>query len=208
MGKGSGGSSNDAARKFASRYYKATDPLRKSFIQSGEEALAGNYNPWETGVYKHIQGLTDIQAQPIYDQALDPSKRVLETQYQRAMENALANSPSGGGLTSNLADIDISRAQSLGDLEKSLRVADIQRQDNVNQWQANILSGLTNTMYQDMLNKGYGLATGAPQTSISGLTNLAGQQAQAQAASSQGKMGLLGDIGGAAGFMFGMGKGE
>ena len=203
---GSGGSTSDTARKMAWRTYKSTDPLRQGFIQEGENALAGNYKPWETDVYKYIQGLTDVQTQPIYDQALDPGKRVIESQYQRAMENALGAMPSGGALQSRMGDIEMARAQGLGDLERTLRMEDIRRQDVVDQWQAGLLSNLASGMYQDILGKGYGLAAGAPQTGIAGMTNLAGQQAQANAMSQQGKAGMMGDLGGAAGLIIGMGK--
>lgn len=205
-GGGNGGATNDAARKMASWYYRNTDPLRKAFISEGETALAGDYKPWQTETYKYIKGLTDKQVQPIYDQAMEPAKRVIESQYQRAQEDALSNMPSGGALSSALANVGLSRAQSLGDTERQLRMADIQRQDIQDQWQSSTLADMVYNMNQDMLNKGYGLAAGAPAQSLSTLTNLAGQNAMANAQSQAGKANMMGGLGQGAGLLLGMGK--
>ena len=207
--KGGGGEPKSAtyARKMARETYDLTDPFRQGIMGRGEDILAGGYKPWESGLYKHLQGLTDVQAEPIYNQALEPGKRVIESQYQRAQENALANTPSGGALSGQMADIEMGRAQGLGDLERDLRTEDIRRQDAMDMWRANTLGNLATGMEQDYLGKAYGLASGAPQQGIGGLTALAGQQAQSQAMAQQGKAGMMGDFGSAAGLIIGLGKG-
>ena len=70
-------------------------------------------------------------------------KQQLESQYGTAKENIMANLPQGGALLSSLAGADIAKA---GDL-------------------ANVSSGIT----QDMFNKAYGAAFGAPGQAMQGM---------------------------------------
>ena len=106
----------------------------------------------------------------------------LESQYGQARENIMASSPRGGGLAENLANLEMSRAQQAGSLPATIAAP----------------------LIQDIYNKAYGVAFGAPQTTLSGLggaassynqlygTQAAYQSAQATQAQQAGLAGAAG----------------
>jgi hypothetical protein len=113
----------------------------------------------------------DVSQSPVFG----PAKSMLEQQYQNAQENIIANMPTGGGMMEALAGTEQARAKGLGDISSQIA--------------------------QDEYNKIFSTVFGMPQTSISGLTNLAGQQAMAASQQQAGKAGALGDIGMGAGLI-------
>ena len=149
------------------------DPTQNSVFQWAQNQLGSTVNPQataDTDIYKQLQGLyapwqsTDYQsnplytgmndlytqqAQPLYDQMLDPLKRNLEGQYQTSMNQIMAGVPRGGSMASAMGNAASQRAQSVSDLEKQLRTQDILRQDALDQQRtgalANVLSGLEQT---------------------------------------------------------------
>ena len=76
-------------------------------------------------------------------------QRALEDQYGVAQESILSTLPEGGVLEESLANLETERAQGLGDLAAQIAL--------------------------DEYNKAYGVATGSPQTSMSGYTSAADQ---------------------------------
>lgn len=149
------------------------DPTQNSVFKWAQNQLGSTVNPQataDTDIYKQLQGLyapwtgTDYQnspiysqmndlytqqAQPLYDQLLDPLKRNLEGQYQTSMNQIMSNVPRGGAMNSAIGNIASQRAMGVSDLEKQLRSQDILRQDALNQQKtealANVLSGLEQT---------------------------------------------------------------
>jgi hypothetical protein len=149
------------------------DPTQNSVFQWAQNQLGSTVNPQataDTDIYKQLQGLyapwqsTDYQnsplytqmndlytqqAQPLYDQMLDPLKRNLEGQYQTSMNQIMAGVPRGGAMASAMGNAASQRAMGVSDLEKQLRTQDILRQDTINQQRtgalANVLSGLEQT---------------------------------------------------------------
>ena len=159
------GSDNDAARdasKIANKYYRQTMPARTNILHRGTDFLRGDFDP---------------AASPVWD----PTKTILEDQYNRARENVIANMPVGGPMQGALGDIETNRANQLASLGADIAT--------------------------DEYNKIYGAAMGAPQVSLGGLTSIAGTQAAAQAQQAGAGFGAIGDIGGGLGMMLGM-KGQ
>ena len=142
------------------------------------EALYQQTDPLRQGIIERgeqfMAGGFDPTMMPTYD----IGKRGIEQQYDVARQNILGNLPEGGRMIDAMAQTEYSRA--------------------------NQLSNLSSAIAQDEYNKLYGLATGAPQTSMSTLANVGASQAAMQAQTAAGKMGALGDIGSGAGIMFGM----
>jgi len=105
----------------------------------------------------------------------DPSKSALESQYGRARENVLGNMPSGGALQQQLTNLEMGRAQGLGDISKSIA--------------------------EDEYNKIYSAAMGAPQVSIGGMSQLAATRAGENIAEQQMKGGAKQGMGAGAGML-------
>jgi hypothetical protein len=120
-----------------------------------------------------LEGDLDPRESPMYG----PMKQATESSYNQARENILGNMPSGGGMASALAENEFSRA---GNLSRAA---------------GNIAS--------DEYSKIYGFATGAPQTSLSGLTSLAGIDAQKNMANNQAKWNAAGGMGTGLGLLLG-----
>jgi len=159
MGDKGGSDAGKDAAKIAKKLYKQTNPARQMILNQGTNFLQGGYDPATSPVW-------------------DPTKDVMEGQYQNARENLIATMPTGGMLSGELADLERGRAMDLSQLASNIAM--------------------------DEYNKIYGAAMGAPQTSLGGLSSIAGSQAAAQAQETAGKYGALGDIGGGLGLMFGM----
>jgi len=158
---GDKGSDNDAAKdagKIAKRLWSQTNPARESILDRGTEFLRGGFDPASSPVW-------------------DPTKQVLESQYQNARQNAIANMPTGGALQDVLANIEMGRANQIGQLGADISM--------------------------DEYNKIYGAAMGAPQTTLSGLAGVASSQAAEQAALTGGIFGALGGIGSGVGEILG-----
>jgi len=125
----------------------------------------------------------DVTASPMWD----PTKMQAERSFDVAMDNILSQLAVGGGMNEAITDLNIGKASTL--------------------------TSLAGQIAQDEYNKIYGLAAGAPQTTLGGLggassamASLAGQQAQASSMESAGKAGGLGSLGSGLGFMIGAGK--
>ena len=84
---------------------------------------------------------------PGYTPMYDISRRGLESQYNTAVQNAIASTPRGGAMGDALNKLNLARAESVGGLP------------------GQISSGLIS----DQLNKAYGAAFNAPAVAISGL---------------------------------------
>ena len=112
-----------------------------------------------------MEGDFDPSSTPMYG----AGKYALESQYGVAKENIMENLPQGGVLLDALANAEISKA---GDM-------------------ATMMGGIS----QDVYNKAYGMATGAPQTAVAGLSPLASAEASAQATEDAAKTGAKADAG-------------
>ena len=96
-GRGGGGGNNSAEKvqqRMAEELFADTDPLRKGLIDRSENILE---NP------------NDIFGQPGFAAVKD----ITESQFGRARENTIANTPAGGGLTQALGDLERARASDL-----------------------------------------------------------------------------------------------
>ena len=195
MGYNAGGSrAADYMKHLTSYYHKKTAPLTVRYIGRGRSFLEDESQVFDNPLYKNL-AQQNIWSQPIYNQALDPSKRVIESQFQRAREDALANMPAGGQLYGTLADIQGERAQSLGDLEKELQIQDILRREDLELEKQRSMNNLAQSLYADEMARTYGLATMTPTQGIGSLGAAAAAQAQTAAAQSSGKLGAAGQLG-------------
>jgi len=160
--KGGDTSPGRFAESIAKKIYRQTNPARINIFDRGTQFLRGDFDP---------------AASPVWD----PTKTILEDQYNRARENVIANMPVGGPMQGALGDIETNRANQLASLGADIAT--------------------------DEYNKIYGAAMGAPQMSMGGLSSIAGTQAAAQAQQAGAGFGAIGDIGGGLGMMLGM-KGQ
>lgn len=126
------------------------------------------------GLQKTMAGQTPIYSLPQYA----PMRAATEAQYRTARNNTIGSVPEGGALARALANLESNRAQTL--------------------------SAMGGDLLQDAINKSYGVAFQAPQTSLSGLSSsgaMAAQRQQAGLAAETGKgqgIGqLIGQIGAA-----------
>ena len=206
MSKGGGSSSqaqgqsselaNEMAR-ISRDLYNQTNPIRENIIgrgmdfldvpQGGQQARPPQQIQLPNGqtiTIPGVQGGMEDQAQDANPFRVDPSasplyapgKYSIERQFQNAEDEIMSSLPQGGALLEMLAKAQTDKAGALTGLE-----ADIS---------------------QDFFDKIYGLASGTPQTSISGiggassiLSGIAGQQANQQMLESAGKNQALGSMG-------------
>ena len=112
-----------------------------------------------------MEGGFDPTGTPMYG----AGKQALETQYGTAKENIMSNLPKGGALLSSLAGADISKA---GDL-----------------------ATMTGGISQDVYNKAYGMATGAPGQAMQGLGGAASAMSGLAGIEQDGKRGAMGEVG-------------
>jgi len=106
-------------------------------------------------------------------------KNVIESQYDTAKENMMSNIPAGGALYEGLGNVERARAGGFTDLVSQIMT--------------------------DRENKQYGIATGVPQQTVSGLLGSANQQANAMSLNAQSdasKNQLMGDAAKAAALFF------
>jgi len=141
-----------------------------------------NDSQWlRRGVRKNLEGAAygDSPEYGGYDPTTSPvfraGRRTIEDQYGNAKENIIGSMPAGGQLTDKLADVETGRADALG----------------------NLAAGT----YEDMWNKAFTYATGAPAVSTSTLGNIAGSEAMINAQNSANKSRSMSDIGYALGSM-------
>lgn len=111
----------------------------------------------------------------------DPLKANVESQFQTAQNDIKSQLPAGGNLLESLADTSTAKA--------------------------NTLSGLAGNMIQDMYNKAYGISTGSPQQSMSGLTGAGSLYNQAYSGNAQNQMANVAGLGGLMGLGSGLGSG-
>lgn len=126
-----------------------------------------------------MSGGYDPQKSPLYAAARSGP----EAQYKVAKDNVLGSTPRGGGQLGALANLESARASDVG----------------------GIPGDISAKLIEDMMSKSYGVAFGAPQQSMSGLSSVAGtfgnRQSMAQAAAQQQQNALysgLGQMGGMA----------
>jgi len=130
---------------------------------------------------------------PAYAPLYQLARTGIESQYGPAREAIMASTPRGGALYENLANLEMGRAQQTGALPAQISAP----------------------LIQDIYNKAYGVAFGAPQTTLSGLggadagytsryntaSSLAGSAAMQQSAlNQQSSMGLGAGLGSLLGF--------
>jgi hypothetical protein len=119
-----------------------------------------------------LNGNLDYTQSPVWG----ASKNAAETQYRLARDQIMQNVPSGGRLLDTLSDTDTAKARTLTDAASNIGM--------------------------DEYNKIYGMATGTPQQTISGLssaegsaTSLQGYQMQQNAIEDASKNQLYGNLG-------------
>jgi len=132
-----------------------------------------------------MSGGFDPQKSPLFAPMYSSARSGLEGQYDVAKENILAGTPRGGGQVEALANLEGNRADKIG-----------------------AIPGMLSTdILTDLLNKSYGMAFGAPQQSMSGLSSAAGTYSNragaADMAAAQQQSALYGGLG----TMLGMGGG-
>ena len=124
-----------------------------------------------------LSGGFDPQKTAMYQPMYAAARSGPEAQYNVAKKNILGNTPRGGGQVKALADIETARASDIG----------------------SIPGMLSNQILQDMLQKSYGTAFGAPQQSMAGLSSASGtygnRLSMAEAAAAQQQSALFGGLG-------------
>ena len=173
MGKGKGGGG-----------YSATPSIYETGLATMANKYWGQTNPLRKQYVKQSQDIMSGNYNPTqlpgYEPAYGLARSGLEGQYQNAKNTIMQNTPQGGALTGALNNLAVSRATDVGSLP------------------AQISSNAIN----NMMNYGYGLATGGAGQAISGMgqaANAYGSQQnaalQANAASRQAQMNQLGNLG-------------
>jgi hypothetical protein len=109
-------------------------------VQTGQSPVYGA-DQYETRQYNPA-------SLPGFTPAYDIGRRGLEAQYNTALGQTIAGTPRGGAMSDALNKLNLSRAESVGQLPGQI----------------------SNGLIQDMLNKSYGAAFNAPTTSIAGLS--------------------------------------
>jgi hypothetical protein len=180
-GKGSGGGGDAGAggRSGANPYETALAEIAKKLYEQTDptrQAFLGQMGQVASGTF-------DPMKSPTYAPMYSSARSGVEAQYGVAKDAIMGNTPRGGGQTEALANLEGTRASEVGAIPGAIS--------------ANILN--------DLLNKSYGVAFGAPQQSMSGLASVAGtygnrmsmaqQSAQAQQSALYGGLGTLGGIG-------------
>lgn len=145
-----------------------------------------------------LSGGFDPQKTAMYQPMYNAARSGPEAQYNVARENVLAGTPRGGGQIQGLANVESARASEVG----------------------SIPGMLSNQIFEDMMQKAYGTAFGAPQQSMAGLGAAAGtfgnrmsmaqQAASAQNSALFSGLGTMGGLalGGPGGALAGKGAGK
>lgn len=161
--KGGGGGASDATdaqQRIALQLLGESDPLRQALIQrSGQAIMGGSGNSPQFAAYK----------------------AALEPQYASARDQIIADSPTGGGLTAALANLDTSRAHDLTAAQGSINESELAR-------------AMT-------------LATGQTGQAMTSLGNAGQVQAAAAQANAEREAGLYSAIGTGLGAYFGSNHG-
>ena len=166
---------NTASQKKLAEQQMATSKLQNEMSQDYWNQSAGARNSVLNQLANFMGGNYNLSELPMYG----PGKSAIESQYQNAFDNILANLPAGGQIGNAMADLERNRAADYGQL-----VGNIQ---------------------SDLLNKAYGVANQSPITTFGGLqgsqyglqgagntyTGIGNTLAQQQAAQNS----LLGDLG-------------
>ena len=184
MPTGSGSSGPGSFNQTGNVYYILDDQGQTIFLQPSTNLPFGGMGTGTTSTTTTTGttggGRYDPTKLPTYEPLFGLQKQSLESQYQRAKQNIMASTPSGGNLTGALTGLEATRASTMGALP------------------AELSSGILG----DMLNTAYGVAFQAPQTSIAGLgsagSTYGNRQAAAMAQSAQdtqSSYGLLGGVG-------------
>ena len=138
-------------------HYVSTQPIRSTVQEQAANVV-------DTG---SVEGLPQGQvASESLGLADTMSRAAIENQFKQAGEAIRASAP-GGMMQQSLANLEGARAGQVAGLtqQQALREAAV-KQDIMN----------------DILNKAYGMAAGAPQTSMAGVGSVANAQAQQNAA--------------------------
>jgi len=145
-------------QRIAEELFSQTDPLRRGVIDRSESFVS---NP------------NDVFNLPGYAAVKDTT----ESQYGRARDSVIANTPEGGALTSALGDLERNRASDL--VQGTARLNDSE------------------------LSRAMTLATGSTGQSLAALGSAGAIQAQREASDDAGKAAKTGAVGQGAGAYFG-----
>jgi hypothetical protein len=114
-------------------------------IAGQQGATQGSSQGGQTGVPGYTnQNLYNPYNLPAYAPLYQLARSGVESQYGQARENIMSSTPRGGALAENLANLEMGRAQQAGALPAQIAAP----------------------LIQDIYNKAYGVAFGAPQTSL------------------------------------------
>jgi len=148
--------------------------------------------PFTAELAKFAEGAYDPTESQLFAPLFAQGKGGIESQYGVARENILANLPEGGAKQQALANLEMTRAQQGASLPAMISM----------------------DIYQDMLNKAYGIASGAPMINLTGGSpllgadvGLMGQEASREAMEEQARMAEQGAMYQAIGSLLGMGLG-
>lgn len=142
----------------AKENYANTAQARQGAINNANNIYSGNYKPSQSPAYAS-------------------GRNNLEDSYSAAKQDILAQTAKGGGQSTALGDLSVSRAKGLTDL--------------------------TSDIYADEYNKAYQVGTGSTATTQSGLSSATSSLSNVAAAESSAKNGMMGDFGTAAGSYLG-----
>jgi hypothetical protein len=91
----------------AQDYYGQTEQGRNAAVQRMNDLMAGNYDPSRSPAY-------------------GPMRNAVESSYNTARENILANLPQGGVMQEALADVETQRAGNLSDIMSQILTGELQ----------------------------------------------------------------------------------
>jgi hypothetical protein len=148
-----------AMADIAKEVYETTDPMRQATVRQYEQMLTDGLDVTQLPQFAGTNTMLSA--------AYRGARPGLEDQYSVARQNVLESMPRGGAMGGALAGVEQSRARDVANLGAQMEQ---QRQAAI--------QGIIN----DMMQKAYGFATGAPQIAISGYGPAASNVAQRQMA--------------------------
>ncbi len=137
-----------ATAQIAQKTYEESTPIRTDLLAQMSNFLSGGFDPMKSPLYS-----------PMYANA----RAGAESQYGRAKDAILANTPRGGGQTAALAGVESDRAGNL----------------------SNMQNAIYSNLFNDILQKTYGVAFNAPQQSMAGLGSAGNSYASRYGAANQ-----------------------
>ena len=148
--------------------YFRTMPQRSSFSGDYDRLREPNFDVSELPQAREIED--------IYDTGYNMARPQIEGQYGRAKENLYANLPQGGALAKTLAENEMNRAGAVSNLGMQAEQQKAMARKQI---------------VEDIINRMYGIATGAPGMALTSMGGLASAQTGMDVARMQGRFNIM-----------------